>query len=243
MKRIIIIFAVLCLLPVQISWAGVQNLKVSGSIRSTYIHRENFDLGLSTTADEIQDVFITNTHMRFDADLTDNISATLDLLNERAWGVDTDTTGVSTDLDINLAYVTLREMLYSPLTLVVGRQILKYGNEFIIGESKETIAFGYASNISQIAFDQSDMKSFDAVRFIFDYEPLTFDVFYAKLDSRTNAFAAEDQDEVDLYGIYGVYDFQNEAMTKIDAYFIAKIDKAAAKDSQPNLLGQSPPQE
>ncbi|MCD4779287.1 MAG: alginate export family protein [Candidatus Omnitrophica bacterium] len=215
------------------AFAAVQNLKVSGSVRSTFIHRENFDLGKAPTGDEIQDIFITNTHLRLDADLTDKVSATIDLLNERAWGNDTASAGLETGVKINLAYVTLREMLYSPLTIVVGRQLLRYGNQFVLGESKEPVFPPGSSNLSFVAFDQSDVESFDAVKFILDYQPLTIDIFYAKIDSNTVAGASEDDDDIDFYGIYSVYDFENVAKTKIDAYFLAKIDKYVANNASP----------
>ena len=82
---------------------------------------------------------------RADADLTDNVSTTIALINERAWG---DTTNVSTDIDLLLAYVTLREMLYSPLTVVVGKQAFHYGNSFIIDSAGANNAIPADSGLS-----------------------------------------------------------------------------------------------
>ena len=59
--------------------ASVQNVKVSGSIDSTWLIRDNFDLGASIIADEGQNLFITQTMLMVDADLTDNVSTTVSL--------------------------------------------------------------------------------------------------------------------------------------------------------------------
>src|SRR3989338_10636780 len=111
--------------------ASVQNVKVGGSIDSTWLIRNNFDLGLNVIGDETQNLFITQTMLTIDADLTDNVSTTVHLINERAWN-QKDATADDSDIDLHLAYVTLREMLYSPLTVVVGRQAFSYGNSFIV---------------------------------------------------------------------------------------------------------------
>jgi len=114
------------------AFASVQNIKVSGSIDSAALYRENFELGLITSAgeDEVQNLFFTITKVGIDADLTDNVAATVELIDERPWG-----TGSTVAVEVNLAYVTLREMLYSPLTVVIGRQPIVWGNGFIIGQN------------------------------------------------------------------------------------------------------------
>ena len=39
-----------------------------------------------------------------------------------------------TKVQLYLASVTMRELLYSPLTVTVGRQVFNYGNGLIIGD-------------------------------------------------------------------------------------------------------------
>ncbi|MBF0386080.1 MAG: hypothetical protein HQL27_09480, partial [Candidatus Omnitrophica bacterium] len=123
MRKLILALLILAVMAVP-AFASVQNVKISGSINSFLVMRENFDFGISAGAnDEKQNVFLTLTKLRADADLTDNVSATVELINEREWG-DNNIGGSTyrTQVDIHLAYVTLREMLYSPLTVVIGRQ-------------------------------------------------------------------------------------------------------------------------
>ena len=65
-----------------------------------------------------------------DADLTDNVSTTVGLVDERAWnGQNQWKDGVQ----LYLASVTMRELLYSPLTVTVGRQVFSYGNGLVLG--------------------------------------------------------------------------------------------------------------
>lgn len=123
MKKILFVMLALTLMAMP-AMASVQNVKVSGDIESTYLIRDSFDFEGSS-----QDVLLTQTRLRVDADLTDKVSATVALINERAWGIDTNATS---DIDLNLAYVTMKEMLYSPLTVTLGRQEFAFGNSFVI---------------------------------------------------------------------------------------------------------------
>ena len=93
------------------SFASVQNIKISGDVDSTYLYRHNFDLGAgipgggsaSNGSDRLQNNFFTQTRLRADADLSDNVSATVGLINERVWDYDTTDEGI----DINLAFCFL----------------------------------------------------------------------------------------------------------------------------------------
>jgi hypothetical protein len=121
--------------------ADVQNVKISGDIDAKAIWHENYDLKkednteseTNATVTRFQDdegFALSTVRVRIDADLTDNVSTAVRLLNQRKWGADDADTG---DIEINLANVTLNELLYSPLTVTVGRQDLQYGRGFIVG--------------------------------------------------------------------------------------------------------------
>ena len=221
-KSIILAIVLVAALVAVPAFASVQNVKVSGSIDSTYLFRDNFDLGLNLIGDEQQSLFITQTTVQIDADLTDQVSATIALINERAWNVPT---AATTDIDLNLAYVTLREMLYSPLTVVVGRQAFSYGNSFIIDSAGTNNAAPVDSGIALIAGDLTKQTAQDAIRLIFDYNPLTLEVLYSKLNSRTNTLINDDRDDIDLYGVNATYELGDELNTQVEAYFFARIDK------------------
>src|ERR1700690_4406234 len=128
------------------AFAAIQNVKVSGDITSTFLDRNTFDLGETNYGDfkasggfvgvplggvnyfapvglKKQNVFITQTRLRVDADLSDNVSTTVGLINERAWDAEntpggatgsSTTANLDTNVQLYLASLTLREFLYSP---------------------------------------------------------------------------------------------------------------------------------
>ncbi|MCD4779286.1 MAG: alginate export family protein [Candidatus Omnitrophica bacterium] len=247
MRKSILLAMIMVAFVAMPAFASVQNIKISGGVDSYWAYREDFDFGYEATTiggDKIQNIFFTITSLQVDADLTDNVTATIALVNERAWGNDTDATrglsnsGAQTDVEIDLAFVTLREMLYSPLTLVIGRQRLpKYGNGLIV--SKGTGVGN--SNLTDVVQDYRGIKAMDAIRAILDYDPLTVEIIYGKFDSNTVAGASEEDDDVDLYGIQTAYELGDDMNTLVEAYFWAKINKettqaAANCDLKPDTV-------
>jgi hypothetical protein len=209
--------------------ASVQNIKVSGSVDSGLLLRDNLDFGLSTDNDEKQSVFYTKTNLKVEADLTDNVQAVVSLINERAWNTPTDS---NTDIDLHEAYVTLREMLYSPLTVIIGRQNFSYGNSFIVDSNAAGFA-GADSGLYSVASDISNQNGMDAIRMILDYDPLTIEMLAAKINEG-NADLRQDptgQDDVDLYGVNATYELGDDMNTVVEAYFFAKIDGSVGKPS------------
>jgi hypothetical protein len=182
-----------------------------------------------------------------DADLTDNVSTTVRLLNERPWngesagnsrpnaniGLDVGRTSGLTvgtgywsssgtsesEISLDLAYVTMKEFLYSPLTLTIGRQLLRFGNGFVIGDPDTNI---YAEQTSLSEGDLSARKSFDAVRLTVDYSPLVVDGLYAKLqEDRSNL-----NDDITLMGLNAAYDLGRN--TILEGYFFSKVKGSQA---------------
>ena len=209
------------------AFAAVQNIKVSGDIDSKYVYRDRFDLRGRDQGNNVQfeqDLFLTQTRLRVDAELTDNVSATVALINERVWGDEADANSTP-QIDLNLAYVQLREMLYSPLTVQVGRQLFNYGNAFVIGAGgvNNTISAG---GLNGVAEDLSKRTAYDGVKMVFDYNPLTIDLFAAKADANNSLGVGSQKDDVDLYGVNGNYHLGDEMDTTIEAYFFSKFDRS-----------------
>src|SRR3989344_5369140 len=86
MKKTILLAMLLVAFVAMPAMASVQNVKISGSIDSTWLVRNNFDLGLNNIGDESQNLFITQAILQADADLTDNVSTTIALIKERVGG-------------------------------------------------------------------------------------------------------------------------------------------------------------
>ncbi len=231
------------------AFAAVQNVKVSGDIDSTYINRQDFNLGLQTpiltgVEDGLsnQSAFITQTRVRIDADLSDNVSTTVGVINERAWGAEgnsaSTTQFLNTDVELYLAYATMREFLYSPLTVTVGRQVFHYGNGFIMGDGGPNNSA--TGELAAVAADLTKRTSYDGVKMIFDYKPLTLDLFYFKNSSSatnsgaTLAGASLTSDDSDVYGINANYQLGDAMNSVVEGYFFARVN---GKDAPAALSG------
>jgi len=232
-RRLAIFCAVVIVIGLAIpAFAAVQNVKVGGDLKVLGVVRSTFLLDQATPDGNVNAI-VSIARVRIDADLTDNISTTVRLLNERAWGQEaaentTTTADGSTEIDLDLAYVTLKEFLYSPLTLVVGRQELRYGNALIIGDPDTNGQVDARSPLAQMSLtnpgleDLSARKSFDAVKAILDYKPLTIDLVYAKIDENNIAKT----DDTTLMGVNANYKVNDKLDT--EAYLFSKVTDAAA---------------
>ena len=197
-KKLLIGMAVMSLALIGSSFAAVENIKVSGDITAQAISRD-LSLGGAVGTDQ-EDFLFSQIRLKFDTDLTENVAAVISLINERLWGTETVAT---TDIDLDLGYVELKEFLYGPLTLIVGRQNLRYGNALIIGDpdtnqtaSGATPTQPIGTTTVPVIGDLSLRKSFDAVRANFDYSPYTLDLIYAKVTEGTTNIA----EDVTLFG-------------------------------------------
>ncbi|MBU1127643.1 MAG: alginate export family protein [Candidatus Omnitrophica bacterium] len=168
---------------------------------------------------------MSTAEVQIDADLTDNVAGCVRLVNQRVWGDDnytnyanangelmrknvnqvanTFTVGTGNDqsfqVNVDLAYIELKEFLYSPLTLKIGRQDLWFGKGFIVGANLQS------TNGSIYAQEYTAIRSFDAIRATLDYDPWTIDAVYAKISE--NARLADD--DVDLMGVNVGYLFDS----------------------------------
>nr|MBU1327825.1 alginate export family protein [Candidatus Omnitrophota bacterium] len=220
--KLMSVLAIVALIAVP-AFAEVQNVKVSGDIDSKMITRSNYDFinGNNTDTDTW---FNTATRVQIDADLTDNVSTCVRLLNERDWDMEpaagTNATPGDTAISLDLASVKLKEMFYAPLTLTIGRQLLRFGSGLVVGDpdSNDT-----SINAAIEARDLSARKSFDAIRATLDYNPLVIDVIFAKISANTiggSATTGKNRDDQDLVGINAAYKF-DKYNSEMEAYMFA----------------------
>ncbi|MCU0652440.1 MAG: alginate export family protein [Candidatus Omnitrophica bacterium] len=228
-KRLILTLAFALALCFAFSaYAEVQNVKVSGDItvlglvRNPFLTGGHIDDGTGvSTGQKTESAMASITRVRIDADLTDNVVATVRLLNERYWGREIDNNGgtntKNSDIDLDLAYVTLKEFLYSPLSLAVGRQELHFGNDMILGDpdtnNQVTTASPFGATTWPRNMDLSARKSFDAVRATLDYNPLVIDLVASTIKNRT----LNRDDNESLYGINANYALDKN--TTLEGYF------------------------
>jgi hypothetical protein len=237
-KRLIIVAAVmLASIP---AFAAVQNVKVSGDIETFAVLHDEYDLSDTGESFANDAFFATITRLRIDADLTDNVSATVRLLNERIW----DTESASdTDVDLDNAFVTLKEVFYSPLTLIIGRQDLRYGNALVVGDPDTNAAVATGALATTGSTDGapylSKRKAFDAIRVILDYDPWTIEGILAKIDENTSGTAGAGVDsmarDVTLYGVDVSYDLAEYNAT-LEGYWFVK-DSEATTFTQTHVIG------
>lgn len=221
-KRLILVLALALIVGLTFgaAYAEVQNVKVSGDILVSGVDRNHFNLvpgvGSGPNPDKSvlkQNFLMSQVRVRVDADLTDNVMATVRLINERIWNGQNDSGAAMSNngnINLDLAYVTMKEFLYSPLTLTVGRQEIKFGNGLVIGNAK------LIGTNTSIPTDLSEQKAFDAIRATLNYDPLVVDLVYAQVKQMNSA----DRSTVSLTGINATYALTKK--TDVSAYYWLK---------------------
>ncbi|MBI3088094.1 MAG: hypothetical protein HYY91_04330 [Candidatus Omnitrophica bacterium] len=234
MKATLISAVLLGLLAISVpSFAEVQNVKVSGDITVRAFHREYLDLAednneaTADTIDSHDEFLMTTTGINIGADLTENVSAFIRLANERDWNVDGGATG---DFDVSQAYITLRELFYSPLTVKIGTQPIVWGRGFVLGSNLIPSILNAATdrNTAITANEYTDFTAFDAIRATLDLSnvgglnlPLTADYVYIKSNEGVTGVA----DDVTIQGVNFSTRF-DQMDSEMEAYYLNKRDKS-----------------
>ncbi|MBI4431292.1 MAG: alginate export family protein [Candidatus Omnitrophica bacterium] len=232
----VLILAVSVTLP---AFAAVQNVKVGGDVTVRHLWRRAFDLNADNNSDtyngalfgpidgdaaaeprrldDVYNWFMEQVRLRVDAELTDNISGRIELLNQRdmdgpnvgtqgsalatngggtaVHGLVTGAAGAPSgandafDITLNQAVITVKEFLYGPVTLSVGRQNYQMGDGFVIGSSQ----IGQPDLQNSLAADEFTMShAFDSLLLTVDLDPWAIDFFTAKV-SEDNILANDDE--------------------------------------------------
>lgn len=221
------------------SFAEVQNVKVGGDVTVRAFHRENLDLrdeGISPTRGLDREDFIMQTiGLNIGADLTENVSTSLRLANERDWD---QTVGEATEIALSQAYVTIKDLLYSPVTVRVGTQPIVWGRGFVLGSGLlPNINYGGDDRNSAITANEfTDFTAFDAIRATLDLSgvadlgmPLTADYVYIKLDENSVLAA----DDVNIQG-FNLGTRLDAANAELEAYYLNMRDRNSATPTNDN---------
>ena len=223
------------------SFAEVQNVKVGGDITLRGFSRRNLDLhderNSATQGLDVQNFFTSTTALNVSADLTENVSTFVRIANERDLGTSTATsTGTVRDVAVSQAYVTLKELFYSPLTLKVGTQPVVWGRGFVLGSSliPDTLTRGDDLHGSLTTNEYTDFTAFNAIRATLDLShlggmslPLTADYVYIKL----NEGDVSANDDVNLQGMNFSTQFSKG---EADIYYLNKRDRSVAGGANNN---------
>ena len=162
------------------------------------------------------------TRLHVKADMTDNVDAFIELDSIDAWGEDfrsnyltgadrrADTTD---DIELYQGYIDVNELFGTPLRLRLGRQELKFGSEWLVGNN----AIGPAPVYG---------LSFDAARLTYAEDKFSVDAWWSKLFEGS---PIEEDGDVDFSGVYGSY-LGIENVT-LDAYWLWIRDARALHDT------------
>ncbi len=221
------------------------DLTMRGIARNGYDYRGTVDESDSarngTGRESYTSFALTNAEVEVAADLTDNVQTVIRLVNQREWNVAnknivmgtpisdaqagyTGTGGYALSADeyqvaVDLAYVTLKEFVYSPLTVTIGRQDLWFGKGFIVGANQQD-----PTGMLVDAREYTTINSFDAIKAVLDYDPWTITGVYSNI--RNNAVNAPDG--IDLWGINVGYKFA-EYKAEAEGYWFWKDDNSVEK--------------
>lgn len=235
--------------------AETQSVKISGDLTFRGIHRDEYDLDKNRPAED-EDFLMSTIEVQIDAVLTDNVSTVVRIVNQRNWG-DSDYKALNLnelsqngdylevghgllDLGIDLGYVQIKELIFEPLTVRIGRQDLWFGRGLVIG-ANQTDPGRVTGRIAGRALgtyrgiDSPELtayNSFDAIRATIDFEkygPLVMDLVYFKNDENE----IDAKDDINVYGTNLAYKWDTyEGET--EAYYWLKLDGSVA-DGNTNL--------
>ena len=193
--------------------AAVKSIKVGGDLTIRGIYRDNLDFN-KDGVESANSWLTSTTRLWVGAELTDNVSVVVRLINERDWNSEGNTDyGVSDDLNteiaLDLAYIKLKDLFIPGFTATLGRQEILLGKGFVVGNVNGVYGDWYGAIR---AADLGARKSFDAWRL--DYEigtaPVTVTLFDAKIYEDAEAYSDTDTNEDgDLWGLNVAYKTDN----------------------------------
>ena len=162
--------------------------------------------------------------LNFKADFTNNVTAFVELYDWYVFGesfrsnylTGADNRGEGLDtVQLNQAYIEMRQVFDTPLTLRVGRQELLFGNGWLL------------SNM----LTPSQYITHDAIRLTYAGTDFTVDAFAAKHNASMQLL----DEQINLYGIYGTYKgFQPLTMS---AYWMYVHDNTDIETGEATSLG------
>ncbi len=180
--------------------------------------------------------WMSTTEVQIDADLTDCVSTCIRIANDRDWNVEGKGIAMGQDLrpnglggylpqgdefeiNLDLAYVTLKNFVYSPLTVTIGRQDLWFGKGFIVGSNH--VYNNVAMGMPLAAPEYTTFTAFDSIKAVLDYDPWTITGVYSSI--RNNTIASDDN--IDLWGVNVGYKFDCYK-AEAEAYWFLKRDRS-----------------
>ena len=212
------------------TFAAVENVKVGGDIDVIMIYRDH--IGFGNALDPMNFTYM-GTRVYLAADLTDNVSAMIRLINERDFGSDY-LRDIEGNLIVDLAYVKLADLLAPGFDLTVGRQEIQIGEGLVVGSRYRALDY-IGADIGTLALDMGQQKAFDAIKvdYAFPGSDMSISAFKAKIiETYGLTGLGIPVGDVDLYGLSGKYDNGNFCLEPYFAY----LRMADAEDVDLDLM-------
>lgn len=199
---------------------NITNVKVAGHFRTRY---ENSN---RTNLVNKRDFFLMRVRPAVSFQVNSNVSVVLEPQFARTWGENALPAGSATPaassgstVDPNFSvHQGYGEYKFNSLNFKVGRQVLSYGDELVVG-----------------GLDWNNIgRAFDAMKLRHTYSRGWLDGFAAKI-SETNAAAAGAGDK-DFYGLYSSMDF-GDALKNLDLYTFYLEDSTVAAPQKIGTFG------
>ncbi|MFA5393942.1 MAG: alginate export family protein [Candidatus Ratteibacteria bacterium] len=206
--------------------AAVKSIKVGGDLTIRGIYRDNLDFGrlkATATSDGHSQSWLNQaTRIWVGAELTDNVSVVVRLLNESDWDAES---GTNTEVVLDLANIKMKDLFIPGFSATLGRQEILLGNGFVVGNVNGTTG----NSLAGLATDLTSRKAFDAWRL--DYEVGTAPVTVTLFDAKVNETATGNAD-LDLWGLNVGYKTDN---LKIEGYALLLDNQTSASLINDNL--------
>ncbi len=245
MRRIItLLFLIGIIVGITIpAYSSVENVKVGGDFTIYGAYRHDFSF---TNNYKTNDFLQSSVRVWVSAQLSNNVSTMIRLINERDWGQSIgeiqfpDPSNGNVTLD--LAYVKI--ITPTCYSITIGRQDLKIGQGFVIGSQYNAVnynsgqpGFGGSGGVADLlAPDLGLQKSFDAIKIDYKDEilPLSGQAFVAKINGNSTSNATPplaNNNDVDLYGLSLLYAPTNWS---IEPYIIDEYNYGYQATMNPN---------
>lgn len=176
---------------------------------------------VSTPNFQSRETVLMRTRLNLDAKLVTNTRVYVSLQDSRMWGQEANTVSTGNEgqaVDLSQAWFQVDKLFGQPLSVKVGRQVLAYGDQRLIGHLEWT----------------NNARRFDAAKLMYDTKDLSADLFYSKTaEGLTNPatgtppVAATERDSF-FSGLYAtVKSIQNNT---IDLYVLNDRNDTSKKD-------------
>ena len=243
-KKVLMVFSVFFMLFTVAAFAAVENVKVSGDITAYGINRSGFHLGSQTPPSVINagiysfpstvtkdvSVIASVARLRFDADLTQDITATVTFIDERVWGLQAD------DIYAHEAYITLKKFLNAPLTIKIGLQPVRLVDGILLGDfNGPTNEFSTGAFHAGLIDDLSPRKNPEGITFEYDFSewvPLRLSSGYLKVSEGN----AAKNDDINVYFADLAYMYKDIPVAEL--FYVGK--KAQSETTVASVVGYGP---